>query len=205
MKESNTFKNEFIETKTLGLKDKMDYQENIKKILSQQLGPLNRVIYGLISLISLVAFLYFGSWVLNSNSCAGELGNLILIVCSIGMIFSGILVFFTGWSAVTGKVKGRFYPGFIFSSTVIVFCYFWITLFYLFFILPVVVELSSEGGADWRPILGVQLMLLGFFAMVAVGFIFLFRSMSDLKFNNQKKLLQIEYKLSELIQKAEDN
>ncbi len=39
--------------------------------------------------------------------------------------------------------------------------------------------------------------------MVAVGFIFLFRILSDLKFKSQKKLLEIEYKLCELSEKIE--
>lgn len=205
MDRSKTLRDELIGTETVNMHSGNHYRDNIQKMLDKKLSRSSRFIYTLICIISVLVTLYFGKWVFVKTYGAVLPAVIMRLMCGVGMFFSGILAVFSGWSALTGSVKGRFYPGFIFSSSVIVLCYFWIALFYMMFILPIMMELSnsSETPFFYTSAMGVQLMLLGFFAMVVVGFIFLFRMLSDLKFKNQKKLLEIEYKLCELSEKNE--
>ena len=181
------------------------YRDTIRKMLHKKLSRASRAAYGLIAIISMTATLYFAAWVFKKHYGSELPAFITRIMCGAGMFFSGVLSFFTGWTAFTGKVRGRFFPGFMIASAVVVLCYFLTAIFYMMFIFPIMVELpnSSQTPFFYTSSLGIQLMLLGFFAMVAVGLIFLFRMLSDLKFKNQKKLLEIEYKLCEMLEKTE--
>ncbi len=202
MDQSKTLRDELIGTHTVNVNNEKDYRDNIQNMLDKKLSQTGRIIYALICIASAMVTLYFGKWVFTKNY-GSDLAFIMQLICGAGMVFSCVLAFFSGWTVITGKVKGRFYPGFIFSSAVIVLLYFWIALFYMMYILPIVIESSKEGAMDYRSIFGIQLMLLGFFAMVTFGFLFVLRLLNDLKFKNHKKLLEIEYKLLEIAEKID--
>lgn len=204
MDQPETFREKLAGADIADTNDGPKYRDTIQKMLDKKLSLTARVIYGLISLISAAVTLYFANLVFKANYGGDFPAFLMLLMSGAGLLFSSSLTFFAGWSAMTAKVKGRFYPGFIFGSSAVLLCYFWVALFYMMFILPIMMELfeTPDASLDYRPILGIQVMLLGFFAMVAIGFIFLFRLLSDLKFTHQSKLLQIEYKLCELMEKV---
>lgn len=205
MERPETLHDQLMGTHIAGSNEAGNYRDNIQKMLVQKMSRANRIVYGLIAIVSVTATLYFAAWVFKTNYGSELPAFIMRIMCGTGLIFSGIVSFFSGWSAFTGKVRGRFYPGFMISSAVVVLCYFMIALFYMVFILPIMMELPNSWQTPlfYTSSTGIQLMLLGFFAMVAVGFIFLFRMLSDLKFNHKKKLLEIEYKLCELLEKIE--
>lgn len=204
MKNPETLQDKLIGSSMADL-DNGNYREKIQKMLDKKLSLLFRALYGFVCLVSAAATLYFASWVFKKHFGNEFSAFIMRVICGAGMIFSGILMLFAGWSAITAKVKGRFYPGFIFSSIIVVLCYFSVALFYMMYILPVMMELSnsSETPFFYTSTMVIQLMLFGFFAMVAVGLIFLFRLLSDLKFKSQQKLLEIEDKLCELMEKIE--
>jgi hypothetical protein len=199
MDQSKTFREKLLGINTEDTDDG-DYRDRIQTMLNKKLSPSARILYGFVGLVSLIATLYFGSWVFKTNYQNELPAFLMRLMCGAGMIFSGILTFFAGWSAVTAKVRGRFYPGFIISSAAVILIYFWGALIYMMFIFPMMMELANSSKTPYlyTSIMGIQLMLLGFFAMVAVGFILSFRLLSDLKYENRSKLLEIEYKLYEV-------
>lgn len=206
MEPSQTYREELIAVDGLHHGNGVNYRDSIQKMLDKKLSLLFRALYGFICLVGAAATLYFASWVFKKQFGDEFAAFIVRVICGAGMVFSGILTFFAGWSAITAKVKGRFYPGFIFSSAVVVLCYFVVALCYMMFIFPVMMELqnSSETPFFYISMIGIQLMLLGFFAMVTFALVMIFLFLGDLKFTNQKKLLQIEYKLA-MLNKTSDN
>ena len=202
MEHSETLREKLVDINAESIEG--SYREGILKMLDKKLGLVARTLYGIVSIVCLMAAWYFASWVFKKYFGNEFAAFIMRIICSAGLIFSVILMFFSGWSAMTGKVKGRFCGELIFGSTIVVLCYFLVSLSYMVFIFPVMMELegSSETPFFYMSAVGIQLMLLGFFAMVAFGLVFTFRLLSDLKFTNQRKLLEIEYKLCDLAVKS---
>lgn len=205
MENKQTFQEKLLSEQSGSSAGSEAYQRVLQQITASSLSRSGRFLYAVIFVVSVAASLYFGSWLFKH---VGEamIATFIRTMGSFGVFFSGFIAFIAGWSALTGKVRGRFTPGLIVSWTLIVLGYYAAALFYLQFIAPITIELlnaGDQGNISMIPVLGTHFMLLFFFAVTAVALMCLLRLLSDVKFQNQKKLLEIEYKLCDILQKIE--
>jgi hypothetical protein len=75
------------------------------------------------------------------------------------------------------------------------------TLFYLRLILPRTMESLRMNAMDQWPEFGNQLIILGFSAVISFGILVLLFILGQMKYHTHKKLLEIEYKICELLEK----
>lgn len=205
MENNQSFQEQLLNTQQSLSETNEDYCRTLQRMNGLSIGKTGRILYAFIFAISLAAALYFGSW-LCKHYGSGEMAILVRSMGVFGMSFSAFMAFIAGWSALTGKVRGRFTPGLVVSWTLIVLGYYAVALFYLQFIAPVTIEIMNtgpEGNITMVPILGTHFMLLFFFAVTAVALMCLLRLLSDMKYQNHKKLLEIEYKLCDLLEKTD--
>ncbi len=167
-----------------------NYKKEIGMLLDNKLSKWSRLAYLCVSIVCLLVTINLFN-VLNFSHAIPK------VFAAIGLVPTIFLVVYAGWSAISGKVRGRLYSGFVFGGIIMLLGFYLVTLFYVTYILPVAVESPN----DWRSILGIQLMILGFSAVIGVGITVLLFVLGQMKYHTHKKLLEIEYKMCELMEK----
>ena len=172
----------------------VNYEKGIRKMLENKLTKTSRVAYFVVSLVSILV-------TINLITVLGYNNPIPIIFAAIAILPTGALAFFSGWSAITGRIRGHFYPGFIYGGAVVIVGYYLMAMFYIKFLLP----LSLGNALDGRSILGIQLMIMGFSGALVIGVLFILYILHHMKYQTHKKLLEIEYKIFEMANKDSEN
>jgi hypothetical protein len=174
-------------------------RQGIKQSLNNDLGRGNRIGYGLVCLASLLALGYFIELAFFTHIGDEMIRLSVQVISLLAIILIGTLAVMTGWSTLTGRSMGYFYPTFVFGSFVLILFYYFVTLLYFTFIAPITLEDPLHPNA----MLANQVMTILFFAMMLIGILLIFRATTKANFEHQRKLLQIEYKLCTALEQLE--
>ena len=100
----------------------------------------------------------------------------------------------TGWAAISGLVRRTHRPWIV--ATTLAMGFFYLVVLMFVFVVPIAHEES-------RVMLGTQLALIGFFLLNMIGLCVILGVLYRGQFQSQEKLLEIEYRLAELMEKIE--
>lgn len=168
-------------------------RKQVQTLLDKRLSLVQRIGFGLLALVGLFASIGFGSPAFTAESSWEE-----LLIYRLFMIF-GFLVavawtILTGWTAVSGVIRRTQRP-WIVGTTLALGFFFQVALMFVF-----AIPISHE---ESRAEFGTQLALMWFFLLNTIGLCAILGVLYRGQFKSQEKLLEIEYRLAELMEKIE--
>lgn len=173
-----------------------EYQKLMQAIVSRKLSFLERLGFAALAIVGLLTAFPFAE--LSLSKIGSGMGFIVRIVTIPGLVLALTWAVVTGWIAARGLFNLRTLPPRI-AGIGIALGFFGIVLFMFVFIVPI----TMQDPTDARSIFGIQLSLIAFFFLVIVGLCVVLRLLYRIQFQTREKLLEIEYRIAELLEKIE--
>lgn len=188
-----TLRERLLNMETLNSPSKEVYREQVRTLLDKKLRPLERIGFALLALV--------GLWTAGGFSAPAFTPTYDMkddVLYRVPMIFSFLVsvawTALTGWAAFRGVVRRTHRPWI--AATALAMGFVYVVALMFIFVTPVSQEES-------RAALGTQFALIGFFLLNTVGLCAILGVLYRGQFRSQEKLLEIEYRLAELVEKVE--
>jgi hypothetical protein len=203
--QSNQFSEKLLGQETMDSQLKMDYQSRIASMMNRKSHWLVRLVFGLLALggvvfsISLCVNL-FKSYRQSEVELIVKCGIFFLLVC---------VLFYTFWAA-TAAIAGRSLFGSapsVVLGAVIVTGFFVCLWSFLIFVLPKLMQLYSSKSEYpfesniWLVGMVCMFLMMGFFGVLTAGVTFVLHLLCKYHGQNQRKLLEIELAIADLVEK----
>jgi hypothetical protein len=189
MKESRrTFGDKLVAIETPNPEFRLKYERQVRAMLENKLSPVKRIGFALLALVGLLAAArYFTAMFPSHRPWEVEWITYFFMVPAflVAVAWTGL----TSWAAVAGSSPRSQRPWLVAAGLAMAFFYL-ITLMFMF-----VLPLSHE---ESRTMLGTQLALMAFFMLNTAGLCIILGVLYRARFDNQEKLLKIEYHLADL-------
>jgi|GEM_PF-705577 len=195
MNEPNrTFRERLLDMETLNSAQGRMPQEQMRAMLDTRLSLVQRIGFGVLALAGLGTAVGFGSPAFRGH------GNWEAVIVYRFFMVLGFLVavawtMSTGWTAVSGVLRRTLRPWV--AATTLAMGFFYLAMLMFVFVIPISHEES-------RSEFGTQLALLWFFLLNTIGLCTILGVLCRGQFKSREKLLEIEYRLADLMEKLGD-
>ena len=169
------------------------YERQVQAMLEKKLSPIARTGFALLALLGLWGVLEFGRYAFK-DAGSGDIVFIMRVFMVPPFFLSVAWTVLTGWVAAAGKLSFRTHRPYI-AAIALAMGFFLIVTFTFVFFIPIAIEN--------KPLLGTQIALMGFFLLVTTGICVILAVLYRTQFDNQEKLLRIEYRLADLAERLE--